>query len=278
MRRPREPGGRLLRAAALLTLLPVASLSAQGLQGPQRVVAYLKGLQTGLCVEFLVAPSAVAEHFGDGVLPVPVESLAGRHPALARVAIDEPAYHAWTPATYCWFLYREVVVNGRTGTQDGGRQPVGVGYLGLAASGLPDSADQVVVTFFTNSGRIAGALERARIRVDQIDLTRALIPGEEEDSVRRRFTARHGRTTIQWDGGPGVPGVPVTQQFRLLSRASTGGRIPIRSSITPDSAWAPSGTLKVMGKGKVLQLLAASPIRLVTTYYRGGDSDWEFGR
>ena len=265
----------MIRASLLLSLLPAASLAAQS---PQRVVTYLKGLHTGVCVEFLVAPNAVSEYFGNGILPVPVESLAERYPVLARVSRSEPAYQSWTPATYCWYLYREAVVGGKAVQQDGGRQPVGVGYLGVAASGLADSADQVVVTFFTNSGRIAGALERARIRVDQIDLTIGLIPEEEEDPVLRRITARHGGTTVQWDGGPRVPGAATPQPIRLMSRSSTGTLSAIRSSITPDSAWSSSGTLKVTGKGELQRLMAASPIRLVTTIYRGGDSDWEFGR
>lgn len=268
-------GRRLLQAAALLTLWPAPSLAAQS---PERVVTYLKGLHTGLCVEFLVAPNSVSEYFGNGVLPVAVESLAGRYPALARVARDEPAYQAWTPARYCWYLYREALVSGRVVQIDGGRQPVAVGYLGVAASGLPDSADQVVVTFFTNSGRIAGALERGRKRVDQIDLTLGLIPDEEEDPLRRRYTAKHGGTTIQWDGGPGAPTAAESQLIRLLGRSSTGQPSFIRTSITPDSAWSSSGNLKVTGNGELQRLMASSPIRLVTTYFRGGDSDWEFGR
>lgn len=260
---------------AFLALLPVASLAAQT---PQRAVTYLKGLHTGVCVEFLVAPNAVSEYFGNGILPVPVESLAEAHPALARVARAEPAYQAWTPASYCWYLYREAVVNGKTVQQDGGRQPVGVGYVGLAASGLADSADQVVATFFTNSGRIAGALERARVRVDQIDLTMGLIPEEENDPLRRRYTAKHGGTTVQWDGGPRVPEAAAPQLIRLTGRSATGERTSIRSSITPDSAWSSSGTLMVVGNGELQRLMADSPIRLVTTFYRGGDSDWEFRR
>lgn len=268
-------GRTLIQAAALVFLGPVGALAAQV---PQSFVGYLKDLRSGVCVEFLVAPTAVAAYFRNGILPIPVESLAERHPALARVARSEPAYQAWTPATYCWYLYREAVVGGRTVQQDRGRQPVAVGYLGLAASGLPDSADQLVTTFFTNSGRIAGALERARIRVDQIDLTLGLVPGEEEDSIRHRYTAKHGRTMVQWDGGPSLPVAPEAQRIRLVGRRSTGEYIPIFSSITPDSAWTPSGSLKVSGKGEVQRLLAASPIRLVTTLYRGGDSDWQLGR
>lgn len=256
--------------------MPGGPLAAQ--QGAQGAVLYLKGLHTGLCVQLLVAPNAVAEYFGDGVLPAPVESLATTYPALARVAASEGAYRAWSPAEYCWYLYREAVVGGRRVQQEGGRQPVGVGYLAVAATRTPDSADKVVVTYFTNSGRLAGALERARIRVDQIDLKMGLIPEEEGDPDRRRYTAKHGGTTVQWDGGPREPLTAEPQQIRLRGTRSTGGSIPIRTSITPDSAWTPSGSLTVSGNGELQRLMAASPIRLVTTFYRGGDSDWEFGR
>jgi hypothetical protein len=200
------------------------------------------------------------------------------YPALARVAGAEVAYRAWSPAEYCWYLYREAVVGGRRVEQDGGRQPVGVGYLAVAATGATDSAEKVVITYFTNSGRVAGALERARIRVDQIDLTMGLIPEEEDDPFRRRYTAKHGGTTVQWDGGPRTPVAAEAQQIRLRGVRTTGGAVPIRSAITPDSAWTPSGSLMVSGNGDLQRLMAASPIRLVTTFYRGGDSDWEFGR
>lgn len=267
--------GRALTSLAFLTMLEVTSLVAQS---PQRLVVNLKGLHAGLCVELLVAPNAVANYFGGGILPIPVESLADAFPALARVARDEPTYQAWTPARYCWYLYREGVIGGRQVIQDGGRQPVAVGYLALAASGLPDSADQLVVTFFTNAGRIAGALERARIRVDEIDLTLGLIPEEESDPVRRRYTAKHGGTTVQWDGGPRNPVAVEPHRIRLLGRTGTGALSGVWASISPDSAWSSSGTLKVSGNGELQRLMAASPIRLVTSFFKGGDSDWEFGR
>lgn len=238
----------------------------------------MKGLHTGLCVEFLVAPNAVASYFGEGITPIPVESLAGAYPALARVAQAEPAYQAWTPAKYCWYLYREAVIGGKSVIKDDGRQPVALGYLALAARGLPDSADQLIVTFFTNAGRIAGALERARIRVDQIDLTLGLIPDEETDPLRRRYTAQHGGTTVQWDGGPRTPLVAESQQPRLAGRTGVGTLFGIQVSIAPDSSFTSSGNLKVSGRGELQRLMAASPIRLVTSFSKGGDSDWEFVR
>ena len=266
----------LLQAAFLFSTVPGGALTAQ--QGAQGTVLYLKGLHTGLCVQFLVAPNAVASYFGGGVLPAPVESLATAYPALARVASTEPTYRSWSPAEYCWYLYREAVVKGKGLQQDGGRQPIGVGSVAVAASGAPDSSDKVVVTYFTNSGRLAGALERDRVRVDQIDLTMGFIPEEEDDPARRRYTAKHGGTTVQWDGGPRAPVAAEPQQIRLRGVRSTGGPLSIRSSITPDSAWTASGSLMVSGNGELQRLMAASPIRLVTTFFRGGDSDWEFGR
>lgn len=238
----------------------------------------MKGLHTGLCIEFLVAPSAVATYFTNGALPAPVESLATMYPALARVTQSEPRYAGWSPAEYCWYLYHEAVAGGQRVQMDGGRQPVGVGYLAVAASGLADGANKVVVTFFTNSGRLAGTLDRGRIRVEHIDLDLGLIPEEEDNPLRRRYTAKHGGSTVQWDGGPGAPEAVEPHEIRLQGWKATGGPSIVHVSIAPDSAFSASGSLKVTGTGDLQRLLGDSPIRLITTFYRGGDSDWSFGR
>lgn len=257
-------------------LLPAGRLAAQ--DEPGRVVATLKGLHTGVCVEFLVAPTAVREQFGGAVRPAAIESLATKYPVLARVAREEGAYQGWAPAQYCWYLYREGEFGGRPFRQANGLQPVAVGYLSVASTGLPEGIDQVVVTYFTNSDRLAGILSGARLRVDEIDLTLGLIPEEETALSRRRYTAKHGRTTVQWDGGPGAARPVEIRTLGLLGRTIGGSAHRIEATITPDSVFASSGTLKVSGTGELQRLLAASPIRLVASFLRGGDTDWSFGR
>ena len=271
-RHPRRP---LIPAVALLALLPAGRLLAQ--DEPQPVTLFLKGLHTGLCVEFLVSPAALREHIGGAVAPVAVESLSSSYPALARVAAAEAEYQGWAPAEYCWFLYREGVVSGRAVNKDDGRQPVAIGYLSVATRRGGGEVERTVITFFTNTGRVAGALDRGRYRVEEIDLSLSLIPGEEE-SAGRRYTARHGKTTVQWDGRPGDPRPSEERGIVLTGRTKGGDLHPIRTTIRPDSVFTASGSLKVSGEGELQRLISASPIRLVTSFLRGGDADWEFGR
>ncbi len=265
-------------AAGLALFAAVGTVPAAAQEGPQRVNWFLKGLHTGLCVDFLVSPAAAAGHFDHGALPTPIESLATRLPALARVAQSEEAYHGWIPARYCWYLYREAVVNGRRVQLSGGRQPVGVGYLAIAGTALPDSAEALVVTLFTNSGALARVVEDAQLRIEEIDLTIGLIPTLEDSPTEHRYLAKHGRTTVQWDGGPGASRPPESIFLRLAGFTKGNAFRGIRSSFAPDSAFVASGNLRVTGQGQVQTLMATSPIRLVTSFLRGGDADWELGR
>ena len=267
---------RLVAGVALLVAAGTAPVAAQ--DTPQRVTWFLKGLHTGLCVDFLVSPTVAQAQFGRGGSPIPIESLATQLPALSRVASDEPAYRGWIPARYCWYLYREAVVLGRRVQLSGGRQPVGVGYLAIAGTGLPDSAEGMVVTLFTNSGSLAGSADNARLKVEEIDLTIGLIPTLEDSPTERRYLAKHGKTTIQWDGGPGDPRAPGPTEIRLAGATKGNSLRGIRSSFTPDSAFVASGNLRVTGGGPIPGMMSASPIRLVTSFFRGGDADWELGR
>jgi hypothetical protein len=96
---------------------------------------FMKRLQAGVCVEFLVSPTAAADAMGAGVLPVRVSARAERHPVLARVAAAEPEFEGWAPAEYCFFLYQEGVVRGQTLRVEQGREPLVVGFLAIGAEG-----------------------------------------------------------------------------------------------------------------------------------------------
>lgn len=261
---------------SLLLATVAAPVAAQEL--PKRVNWFFKGLQTGLCVEFLVAPRTAADQFRGMVSPTPVESLVGRYPALARVARDERAYVGWVPAEYCWYLYRSAVVDGREVQVSGGRQPVAVGFLSIAAWGLPDSAEAVVVTLFTNARQLSRSADVARLQIEQIDLTVGLIPTQEESPDERRYIADHGRTTVQWDGRPGTERPSEERSLRLAGRTFGESYHGIRPFFVPDSAFAAIGNLRVVGTGELQAMLAASPIRLLSSFMRGGDADWELGR
>jgi hypothetical protein len=207
-----------------------------------------------------------------------MESLREKYPVLAREADADTTFHGWVPGEYCWYLYRSAVVGGRTVEVEHGTQPVLLGYLSLAARPLPDSAEAIVVTLFTNASPLDRALTSSRMVMDNITFLSGFIPGNEESPTERRYSAQHGRTTILWDGGPGGTRPPESRTVRLSGFSMDFRFDGIRASFSPDSAFAPSGNLGVAGGGEIQGLMGASPIRLVTTYLRGGDADWVFDR
>lgn len=235
----------------------------------------LQGLQGGACIEFLVSPSLAAEELRGNGVPVPVESLPEAHPALTRVARDEPQYRGWVPAQYCFFLYASGVANGKSFTVDRGRQPVAVGFVSFAASDLPRGATDFAVELFTNSAQLEGVADDIRLRVESVRFSRSPIPEQEDLPDRHRYQVRDGNTLVQWDGGPGGATSPVPRTLSLAGMAISSGIHFARATFTPDSAFTPSGNLQVVGQGELYTLLTASPIRLMTTFVRGGDTVWE---
>lgn len=267
------------RAARLLIVLVAATASpvVGQVAPPLRVNWFLKDLRAGMCVQFLISPAAAQDEL-HGQAPVPIEAASDRYPVLARVAATETTYAGWIPAQYCWYLFRSAVVSGKVVEVNDGRQPVMVGYLAIEASGLPDSATAVAVGLFTNSGRLYGAVNGARLQVDQIDFSMSLIPEEETSLTRRRYVAVHGGATVQWDGGPGAPRPAQADEIHLQGYTAARDLRGIQADFHPDSVFVASGDLRVVGGGALKRMLSASPIRLLTPFLRGGDSDWSLGR
>ena len=272
LRANRAGKGLLTGIVGALSFAVPASLAAQATPAPARW--FLRGLEEGVCVDFLVSPQVAAEAVGRHGTPIPAESLATEHPALAREVRDEPQYQGWVPAQYCWFLYASGVAGGKELKVDDGRQPVAVGFVALAARDLPDGATSYVTQLFTNASKLSSLADGARIRVDRFKLTRSPIPDQEDLADHFRFEAQHGGTLIRWDGGPGDPVTPTPWSIALAGLASYRVH-SVRATVTPDSAFTPSGNLQVTGRGDLEVMLSASPIRHLTTLVRGGDSDWE---
>lgn len=263
----------------LLTgIVGALSFAAPGLLASQVPTApatwSLRGLEEGLCVDFLVSPQVAADEVGRYGTPIPAESLATDHPALAREVRDEPKYQGWVPAEYCWYLYASGVAKGKTFTVDDGRQPVAVGFVAIAARDLPEGATAYVTQLFTNSSQLSSAAEVARLRVERFKFTRSPIPDQEDLADHYRFEAQHGETIVRWDGGPGDPTPVAPRSIHLAGLASFQIHF-VRTTITPDSSFTASGSLQVAGEGDLQTLLSASPIRHLTTLTRGGDSEWE---
>lgn len=266
-------GGALGLTGVVLGAIPAAA------QGPIREARWsLSDLQVGLCVQFLVSPSSAELLLRGAGTPTPVESVAEAYPALARVAAAEATYHGWVPSEYCWFGYGGGVAKGRPVDNDHGRQLVAVGFLSLRASDLPDSADSFAPLFFTSASALDHTAAEARVRVDKFRFLRSNNVEEGVDSTLVRYEARHGSTVIMWEGKPGAPRAVDGRTIHLAGFDINGGRQSVRATFTPDSSFAPSGNLRVDPGTQIGDLLAASPIRLVTSFSRGGGTEWVVSR
>ena len=266
--------GLLTGIVGALSLAVPGALAAQMNSAPARWS--LRGLQEGICVDFLVSPQIAVDEVGRYGTPTPAESLATEHPALAREVSDEPRYQGWVPAEYCWFLYASGAANGKAFTVDDGRQPVAVGFVAIAARDLPGGATAYITQLFTNASQLSSAGQVARLRVDRFKFTRSPIPDQEDLADHYRFEAQHGGTIVRWDGGPDTPTPVATKSVDLAGLASFRINF-VRTTITPDSSFVASGNLQVAGSGDLQTLLSTSPIRHLSTLIRGGDSEWDLG-
>lgn len=265
--------GAALLVGALLAASAPRPLAAQS---HTQVTWFLRGLQTGLCVNFLVSPDYAAGELRRGI-PTPAESLATEFPALDREVRSDPPYKGWIPAEYCWFLYDSATAGGRNVVVDGGRQPVMVGYYAIRGTGVGDEANAYAVDLFSNAGPLVDLAANARLRVSKIKFTKGKIPDQEEVPDRFRLAAQHGGVTIQWDGGPGGSTASSPFPIHLSGLELTTTTHPITAILTPDSSFTPSGDFRVLGDGELQRILSKSPIRFLRNYLQGGDADWILG-
>lgn len=267
-------GGGVALATTLLGGIAPRPLAAQARNS--QITWFLRGLQTGLCVNFLVAPDYAAGKLRRG-LPTPAESLAAEFPALDREVRADPPYKGWIPAEYCWFLYDSATVAGRNVVVDGGRQPLMVGYYAIRGTDVGDGGNGYAVDLFTNAGPLADLATNSRLRVSKVKFNRGKVPEQEDVPDRYRLVAQQGGTTIQWDGGPGSPVPSVPFPIKLSGLEITTTTHPISAILTPDSSFTPTGDFRVLGSGELQRVLSQSPIRFLRNYLRGGDADWILG-
>lgn len=268
--------GNRIAGLGLGLSLVASSLHAQ--QIPTTADWSLRGLRSALCVEFLVAPAVAAEAVDKKFTPAPIERFAGRFPVLAREAAGDLTYAGWIPAELCWFAFDSASTKGRKVQVDRGRNAVVVGYVALGGSFPADSTALAAATIFTNADPLMATAVDARAKIDGIEYSLGPIPDLETDTLERRHELQRGRLILQWDGHPGSPREVTPKVVHLYSESLGYGVFDVNLTLTPTSGFVASGNLRVHGRGPLLDALAASPIRFVTTYMVGGDMEWAFKR
>ena len=269
---------RKLLPAGLLTALGVAVAPLQAQVTPTNAHWSLKGLRSGMCVEFLVSPDAATDALDGRFTPTPIERLGSSFPVLAREAAADPSHAGWVPARLCWFAFDSAFTKGRKIKVDGGRNSVVVGYVGISAILPQDTTAMVGASIFTNAGPLASVASDARLKVDMVRYTFGTIPELETSPDERRHQIQYGKLTLQWDGHVGGPRPAEVQDIHLTVRSNGMGLFAVAANVAADSAFVAAGNLRMTGSGKLVSMMAASPIRQVGSYLKGGDVEWDFSR
>lgn len=267
-----------LYALAGLSVVAAASLNAQ--LPAEGVTWYLRGLEAGSCVHFLVSPDVAKDQLPSGHVGVRADQMPGIDPALTREIGAETQYAAWVPSRFCWFAFDSATVGDRTSRikRDTRREinyPVAVGFWTVAAAskGSPDSKGWSAVAIFSTSGDLSQSLVPARYAVSSAKMTISPI----DSTPDTRYSIEFDKNLIGWDGHRGdsvAPGVVAD----TLSVGQTYVRL-LLSLQTGDSAFAPIGNLRLTGKGDLVKAMTAGPIRMVAPIRAdGGVLTWHFAR
>lgn len=273
MRLPRSLAGLVLLTASATTL--AAQLPSEGLTWS------LYGLKAGSCIHFLAPSAAVQDAAPAGFLAARADSTPGIHPALAREIASETQYASWTPSRLCWFAFDSVAVQGRMArnkidARRGEQKPVAIGYWAAAVrakGALGEPPVWAALAIFSNAGLLAQSLVPARYDVSSADFLISGIDG----STDTRYEVTFDKNLVGWDGHLGDP-TPSERQADTLSVGQSYVRLQLSAELG-DSGYAPAGNLRLSGKGKLAQAMAASPIRMLGPITsQGGTLTWHFKR
>jgi len=238
----------------------------------------LKGLRSGMCVEFLSSPAAATDALDGRFTPTPIERLATTFPVLAREAALDPTHAGWVPSKLCWFAFDSAFAKGRKVRVDGGRNAVVVGYVGISALLPSDTTAMVGASIFTNAGPLSTVASEARLKVDDVRYSYGTIPDLESSPDERRHEIQYNKLTLQWDGRIGNVRPVEIQDVHLTVRSIGMGLFALTANVTPVSSFVAAGNLRMTGSGKLVTMMAASPIRFMSSYLKGGDVEWDFSR
>ena len=263
----RRPAG--WRVQGRVAVLLVALLALPSFLAAQTTFWNLLGLETGFCVDFLIAPDLLARTPFRGLGAGTAATAGQLDPVVARAVATADSLRSWYPSSLC-LLQADSSQTGDDIQQHDDR-PVTVMVWRVAA---PDSAPGAAVLFATE-GRLRGAADlSSSAEVPPIEATLDVdnLTGD------RLVTAQIDRTHLAW-AGQVLPDTVATgevdERWRLVGIAPYW-RVDFHAS--PEARLRPSGSLRVSGEGLLADLLLRSPVRWISEYWVGGSAHFTFTR
>lgn len=267
MRRRGHPSGWRWQGRA--AVLSMALLALPSFLAAQTTYWNLLGLETGFCVEFLIAPDLLARTPFRG-LGVATAAAAGQlDPVVSRAVARADSLRSWYPSSLC-VLQGDSSQTGDDIQQHDDRPVTIVTWQVAAADSTPAPA-----VVFATEGRLRGAADlssSAEVPAIEGTLDVDKVTGE------RLVTVQIDRTRLAWNGevlADTMAVGDVTSAWRLVGIAPYW-RVDYHA--TPSARRRPSGSLRISGEGLLAELLLRSPVRWIPEYWIGGSIHFTFTR
>lgn len=244
----------------------------------------IEKLRTGFCVQLLVDPAQLDVTISRDARPLRADAIEDLSPVLRTVISSQPEFAGWSPSTICLYYMESVDVgSSRVSERDPYKAPM-IGIWALAAADAVGGARKdVVLRFFTNTGRLERAGEVNGLDLRSVRGTVRDIPSEEDVNappIGIRYQFKLGKALLIWDGSIVTDSTratgPVSYEWRADSRRR--GRLTARLVLTPEWTKPMIGSLRVEGKDAFADAIKASPIRFVGPAMLGGGGELAFGR
>ncbi len=257
------------RVRGRVAVLLAALLALPSFLAAQTTFWNLLGLQTGFCVDFLIAPDLLARTPFRGLEAATAAAAGQLDPVIARAVATTDSLRSWYPSSLCLLQADSSQTNDAIQQHDD--RPVSVLVWRVQRA---DSAPAPVVLFATE-GRLRGAADlssSAEVPAIEATLDVDQLTGE------RLVTVRIDRTQLAWAGEV----LPDTVATGDVDAAWTlGGLAPhwrVDFHASPGARRRPSGSLRVSGEGLLAELLLRSPVRWIQDYWVGGSAHFTFVR
>lgn len=250
-------------------VLSIALLVLPSLLAAQTTFWNLFGLQTGFCVEFLIAPDLMPRTPFRGLRAATAAAVGQLNPVVSRTVAGADSLGAWYPSSLC-VLQADSSQTGDN-IQKRGDRPVTVVTWQVAT---PDSSPAPVV-IFASEGRLRGAADlssSAEVPAVEGSLDVDDVTGE------RLVIAQIDRTRLAWNGevlADTAAVGDVSSAWRLVGIAPYW-RVDYHA--LPSARRRLVGSLRVSGEGLLAEILLRSPVRWIPEYWVGGSAHFTFTR
>ncbi len=246
------------RVAAVVTM----AIVPHSLAG-QEVTWELRGIRSGFCVEFLIAPAFMAATPFGARAGTPAEQDSALSPVLARAVTGADSLRSWIPSNLCLV---QADSSGTGGELRRSGRPVTVMVWMLN----PGAASAAPAVLFASADRLR--------TVERLNHSAEVAPLEatfDQDSAtgQRVITVQIDQSRLVWDGFL-LPDSSTTPVLAAASLELMGDLPHWRATwrVQPQERRRVQGGLRITGTGLLASILAASPVRWVGEYWLGGQA------